>query len=123
MVDYEKQDIVMTVAIGAALGVLAVLFLRPKQSRRDRLMKEIEPYRKKLRRGVSRAQTALGEGAAAGRSAGEDLYGGARDVLDDFRDQLVDIAAAARDEFAEIIDEQVRDARKVARSGVRRVRG
>lgn len=126
--DRDTIDFVTAFAIGAALGVGAALLLRPsRQTRVQRIMKEIEPYRKKAGKQASRfkAQVSKHAGAAAGAAADstEEFVSGARHLIKDFRSEMDDIVQDARKELGRAVQDQVKYARKAARRTAKKVRG
>ena len=113
MAEHDARDFLAAFAIGAALGVGAALLLRPEPpSRTQRLLRDLDPYRKRLRKSVRRASRRL-----TGRTdlKGEVLSLG-RDFLRDLRAEADAIVAQAREELARAVEDEV------ARAGARRER-
>ena len=55
MARQDTSDFLTAFAVGTVLGIGATLLLRPEpRSPRERLMRELKPYRKKLRRSAAR---------------------------------------------------------------------
>ena len=98
MAQHDARDFVAAFAVGAALGVGAMLLLRPEPpTRAQRLLRELTPYRKQLRKRVRRASRSL-------RGRGDELKD---EMLAIGRDFLRDLRAEAN----EIVDAGARGAR------------
>jgi gas vesicle protein len=108
----NTNDFYAALAVGTLLGVGAALLLRPSpRSARERLLREIRPYRRQLRHSAEEARRALVASAhAAGELAGGDLTEDAvevgRELLAEFREEVRRILEEARQELASIADEE-----------------
>jgi gas vesicle protein len=123
MADREDFDFVTAFAIGAALGVGAALLLRPgRQTRVDRIIKELKPYRKQAGKQAHRLKKELSRSAGAAVDSGEELVSNARGLLHDFRSEVNDIVADARKELGKAMKAQVKTARRAARRTAKQVR-
>lgn len=123
MADRDTVDFVTAFAVGAILGVGATLLLRSEPpTARERVVKELKPYGKRIRKGARRAWREMGSGAGSAMGAGEDLASAGRAVLSDFRDEIADIVSGARSELSRAMEHQVRDAQRALRKSARRLR-
>lgn len=122
----ERQDTteyLAVLAVGAVLGVGAVLLFRPAhRSRTQRIVRDLKPYGKRIRKRAHRARAAMESGASAAAERSSTLAESGASVLREFADQLLEMAATAREEVAEMIASQLADAREAARRGAARVR-
>lgn len=113
MPDRDTTDFLTAFAIGAGLGVAATLLLRPSPpTARERIMDEIEPYRKRAKKGAKRARKNLRKKAAGARDVGENAVSGGKERLTDFHGEVADILSDARKELASVVDDQVSDLEK-----------
>lgn len=127
MRDQESSDIIAALAIGAVIGIGAALLMRGgEMSRREKLMRELKPYRKKAQRGMRTAQEVtretvgrgrdhLGRGVDAGADIAADLRDSGRAVVNDLRDELAALVSAAGDELRRTAKRTVRQTRRSIR--------
>ncbi len=124
MTDQEIPEYVTALAVGALVGLGAALLLRPKRrTRRERIVRAVKPYGQSLGKGARRAGSAVSDGAGRAYEWSEEMADAGREVLDDFRRNLMDIARSAQDEIAETVAHQLKEARKAAARGADKVRG
>jgi len=101
MSDDKTTEYVTAFIVGAALGVGAALLLAPDPpTRRERVMKELKPYRKKLHKKTQKLRKDAGKHMAATGDWGEDLAAASRAVVQDIREEVADMVADARDQIA-----------------------
>lgn len=122
MRDWDTTDYVTAFAVGTVIGIGAALIFRPKKTRTQRIMKEIEPYRKQASKSARRASKRLGREWDAATDRGEALVDTGRDVLERFRDELVDMASSATSELDAMISERLGEAQKSLRKTAKKVR-
>jgi gas vesicle protein len=121
--DRDNTDFLAALAIGAIAGLgLALLFRRDPPSRRERLMKELKPYRKKLSKQARRTRDTIGKQASAAAKRGDAMVAGGRDALDSFRSEVSDIVSAARSDIAAAVQEQVGTAQDSLKRTAKRIR-
>ncbi len=119
----DTVDFVAAFTMGAVAGAAAALLLRPEPSTRtERVLKDLAPYRKKVRKSAGRARQGFGEGAAAAAAAGGALRDAGRELIRDFRSEMQDIVASARNELARAVRDQVDEAQRSLAKSVRRVK-
>lgn len=117
MDDRDQLDFVAAFVAGAVIGVGAVLLLRSEPpSRTERVLKELEPYRKRLRKGAKKVRK------KAGKRADRAVAGG-KDALSDLRSEIADIVADAKSEIARAVDDSVENAQDAVTRGVKKIRG
>ncbi|HEX6940169.1 MAG TPA: hypothetical protein VF158_12215 [Longimicrobiales bacterium] len=118
----DMVDFVSAFAIGAVAGAAFVLLLRPEPaSARERILEDLKPYRRKVRRHARRARRGFGQGAAAAADVGSALQDAGRELVRDFRAELGAAIADARDEFARSLEAQVAKAQKALKKSARRL--
>lgn len=121
MARQDTSDFLAAFAVGTVLGIGATLLLRPEpRSPRERLLAELKPYRKKLRRTAARAGREIRLSAATAADVGGEAIDSGRELLAEFRDEVRRILDEARDELAEAMEERERARRRLRRVRRRR---
>jgi gas vesicle protein len=119
----DNTDFLAALAIGAIAGLgLTLLFRRDPPTRRERLMKELKPYRKKLSKRARHARDTIGKQATAAAKRGDSMVTGGRDALESFRSEVSDIVSAARSDIAAAVQEQVGVAQDSLKRTAKRIR-
>ena len=119
----NSNEFVVAFAVGALLGVGAALLLAPDPpTRREKLMKELKPYRKKLSKKTASARKQIGRGASAAADYGDVLMAAGRAVAKDLREEVADMVAEARHEIASTVESQLEAAQHALKKGARRIR-
>lgn len=122
MTNENTNEFVVAFAVGALLGVGAALLLAPDPpTRREKIMKELKPYRKKLRKGTKSARKELGKRASVASDYGEELVAAGRAVAEDLREEVADLVAEARSEITATVESQLDDARRALKRGRKRI--
>jgi gas vesicle protein len=122
MAQRDTTDFLTALAVGALVGAGAALLLRPTpRTRTERLMKEIEPYRKRLGKNARSTRKRLGTQASALGSIGQEMVSASRDILGDFRGELASLVSDARRDLARMTEDQVAEARKAMRRTRKRI--
>jgi gas vesicle protein len=112
--DRDNVDFLAALGIGAILGLgLALMFRPDPPTRRERLMKELKPYRKKLDRKTQQARKTVGRKAGAARVRGDELVGAGREALDSLRGDIADT----------MVETQVGAAQEAIRKNTKRLKG
>lgn len=117
----DTIDFLTAFAIGAVVGVGATLLLRPDVSRTERILRDLKPYGKQLRRSARDARTGFTAGAGATAEMADTLRDASRTLLRDFRSEVADLVATARDDLAHAIDQQVAGAQRGVERRIRRM--
>lgn len=119
----EKTDYFSAFVVGTLVGVGAALLFAPKpRTPRERLMKELKPYRKKLNKQTARARSGMGKHASAAGEWGEELLDASRAVMMDMRDEVAHLVADARAEIADSVADQLDSAQKSLKKSAKRIR-
>ena len=112
MPERDTREFLAALGVGAALGVVAAWLLRREPpSRRERLLRDLKPLRKKAKKTAKRARA----GAEAAFDRSGELVADGRETLSDLREEVSDIVRSARDELTAAVREQMRDAEKAFR--------
>jgi gas vesicle protein len=119
----HSTEYVTAFVVGALVGVGAALLLAPEPpTRRERVMKELKPYRKKLRKQTAKMRKQAGRQVSAAGDWGEDLAAASRAVIQDLREEVASLVADARDEIAAAVETQLDSAHTSLRRGTKRIR-
>jgi gas vesicle protein len=123
MTEDHTTEYVTAFVVGAIVGVGAALLLAPEPpTRRERVMKDLKPYRKKLRKQTAKMRKQAGKQMSAAGDWGEDLAAASRVVVQDLRDEMAQLMADARDEIADAMETQLESAHSSLRRGTKRIR-
>jgi gas vesicle protein len=123
MTEDHTTEYVTAFVVGAIVGVGAALLLAPEPpTRRERVMKDLKPYRKKLRKQTAKMRKQAGKQMSAAGDWGEDLAAASRVVVQDLRDEMAQLVADARDEIADAMETQLESAHSSLRRGTKRLR-
>lgn len=109
----DTMDFLTAFAVGTVLGIGATLLLRPEPTPKERVLKQLKPYRKQLRKGYKNARSATAGLTDDAVSAGGELLG-------DFQEELAEIMSDARDELRDMVEDQLKVARKRVKKGRKR---
>lgn len=118
----DTIDFLTAFAIGAIAGAAATLLLRPgPATRRARIARELRPYRRRLRTSARRARKEFGSAAAAAGEVGGTLREASRELIQEFRNEMSDIIATAREDLARTVSHQITQAERALRRQQRRL--
>jgi gas vesicle protein len=107
MASREQNDFFAAFALGSLLGLGAALLLQPPpRSAKQRLLRELKPYRKTLRKSASQVGRELRRGGRATGAMTEDAVEAGRELLADFRDEVKRILAEAQEELMQVVHER-----------------
>src|SRR5690606_5021178 len=96
MARQDTIDFLTAFAVGAVLGIGATLLLTPEPTPRERVVRQLKPYRKQMRKSYSRARDAVREGSSATGELTSELVSAGRELLGEFRHEVADILEDAR---------------------------
>jgi gas vesicle protein len=118
----DTLDFMTAFAVGTVLGIGATLLLRPERTPKERVVRQLKPYRKKMRRSYSQAREAVREGSDATSELTAEIVSAGRDLLGDFGDEVARILSDARSDLREQAQAQAKELRKGARRTRRKLR-
>ncbi|MDQ3556767.1 MAG: hypothetical protein M3409_08315 [Gemmatimonadota bacterium] len=95
----DTVDFLAAFAVGTVLGIGATLLLQPQRTAKERVVRQLKPYRKQMRRSYSQARSAVREGADATADLSGEAIAAGRDLLGDFRDEVAKVLEDARSEI------------------------
>jgi len=103
----ETNDFLVAFAVGAVLGAGATLLLRSRPTTaKERLLRELKPYRRKLSRGARRVERGLSRARRGPADIADDAIDTGRELLSEFRDEVKRIVADAVEEVTEAVGEK-----------------
>lgn len=114
----DTVDFLTAFAVGTVLGIGATLLLQPERTPKDRVLKQMKPYKKQMRRSYQSLREGVKEGSTATADLTGELVGAGRELLGEFRSEVADILGDARKELRGMLRDQVGDLGK----GVKRTR-
>lgn len=107
----DTVDFLTAFAIGTALGIGATLLLQPaRPTAKQRIMKQLKPYRRRMGRGYEQVRGGVREGADATSEMTSEVVSAGRELLDEFRKEVGKIMQDARGDLQEMVEEGARGA-------------
>ena len=92
----DTVDFLTAFAVGTVLGIGATLLLQPEETRRDKVVKKLKPYRKQMRKSYDKLARGVRSGTDATSDLTSDVIGAGRELLGDFREEVSEILEQAR---------------------------
>ena len=114
----DTVDFLTAFAVGTVLGIGATLLLQPERTPKQRVLRQVKPFKKQLRRSYSQVRGGVRTGRAATGEITTEAITAGRELLGEFRTEVSDILREAREELQDLIQAQAKDLTK----GVRRTR-
>lgn len=102
----DTTDFLAAFAVGTVLGIGATLLLQPRPTPRQKVAKQLKPYRKQMKRSYTQARGAVRGGAGATVDLSGEVVAAGRELLDDFRTEVANILGEARAEMQEMVGVQ-----------------
>jgi gas vesicle protein len=117
----DTVDFLTAFAVGTVLGVGATLLLQPKRTPRERLVRQMKPYRKQMRKSYEHLSRGIKHGSGATSELTTEVIGAGRELLGEFRSEVAEILDQARSEIRSLVAEQAKEVGKGARKTRRRI--
>lgn len=118
----DTVDFLTAFAVGTVLGIGATLLLQPERpSARDRVAKQLKPYRRKMERSYGRVRGGLREGADATSDLTGEVVGAGRELLSEFREEVARILGDAREELQDMTRDRARGVSEQAKRARRKL--
>jgi gas vesicle protein len=114
----DTVDFLTAFAVGTVLGIGATLLLQPERTPKQRVLRQMKPYRKKIRKSFSQVRGGLRGGREATGELTTEAISAGRELLGEFRSEVAEILRDAREEIQDLVQAQAKDLSK----GVRRTR-
>ncbi len=108
----DTVDFLTAFAVGTVLGIGATLLLQPQRTPKQRVVKQLKPYKKQMRKSYGHARDALRIGAGATSDLSGEVAAAGRELLSDFQQDVAKILSDARGDLQEMIQEQMKDLSK-----------
>lgn len=114
----DTVDFFTAFAIGTALGIGATLLLQPSRPpARERILKQLKPYRKRMGKSYAQVRGGVREGAGATSELTGEVISTGRELLGEFREEVARILGDAREEIREMAEDRARNvSRKASRA-------
>lgn len=109
MARQDTVDFLTAFAVGTVLGIGATLLLTPERTPKQRVVRQLKPYRKQMRKSYSRARDAVRHGSSATGDLTAEVVGAGKELLGEFRHEVSGILDDARRELQELVQDQVRE--------------
>ncbi|CAN5808162.1 hypothetical protein BH23GEM6_BH23GEM6_20290 [soil metagenome] len=119
----DTVDFLTAFAVGTVLGIGATLLLQPERTPKQRVLKQVKPYRKQMKRSYGHVREGVREGSEATAEMTGELIGAGKELLSEFRAEVADILGDARSELSVMLREQVSDLGKGVVKRTRRKMG
>lgn len=117
----DTVDFLTAFAVGTVIGVGATLLLQPDRSPRDRVARQLKPYRKEMRKSYREVAHGVRKGSEATSRLTSEVIDAGRELLGEFREEVAEILDQARSELGEIVAEQSKQIRHGTRKTRRKV--
>lgn len=119
----QTAEYVMAFVVGTLVGVGAALVFAPGPvTRREKILKELKPYRQKLQKRAVRARKTMDRRASAASDWSGDLVATGRAVAQDLRREIAALVADARDDLGAAVQTQIASAQGALRRSAKRAR-
>lgn len=116
----DTADFLTAFAVGTVLGIGATLLLQPRNTPKERVLRQLKPYGKQMRRSYAQARSAVRDGAGATANLTGETMSAGREVVGDFREEVARILGDARTEIRAMVEEQAEGASRQLRKTGRR---
>jgi len=114
----DTVDFLTAFAVGTVLGIGATLLLQPERTPKQRVLRQMKPYKKRIRKSFSQVRGGLRGGREATGELTSEAISAGRELLGEFRSEVAEILRDAREEIQDLVQAQAKDLSK----GVRRTR-
>lgn len=119
MARQDTVDFLTAFAVGTVLGIGATLLLTPERTPKQRVVRQLKPYRKQMRKSYARAREAARDGSAATSDLTAEVVSAGKELLGEFRHEVSGILKDAQQELRGMVEEQVKE---MSRGGKRQRR-
>ena len=117
----DTVDFLTAFAVGTVLGIGATLLLQPEETRREKVVRKLKPYRKQMEKSYGKLAKNVRARTDATSDLTADVIGAGRELLSDFREEVSEILEQARAELKDLVEEHASSLSKTARKTRRRV--
>lgn len=121
MARQDTVDFLTAFAVGTVLGIGATLLLTPERTPKQRIARQLKPYRKQMRRSYVRARDAVRDGSHATGDLTSEVVSAGRELLGEFREEVAGILEDARGELRDLVKDQVKDVSRGAKRSRRKL--
>jgi gas vesicle protein len=121
MARQDTVDFMTAFAVGTVLGIGATLLLTPERTPKQRIVRQLKPYRKQMRKSYVRARDAVREGSHATGDLTSEVVSAGKELLGEFRHEVAGILDDARKDLQELVQDQVKDISRGAKRSRRKI--
>ena len=114
----DTVDFLMAFAVGTVLGIGATLLLQPERTPKERVLRQIKPYKKQIQRSYKNVRRGMRSGGEATAEMTGEIVTAGRELLGEFRSEVADILKEAREEIQDMMPRR----QKGVRGGLKRAR-
>lgn len=118
----QSTEYASAFVVGILVGVGAALLIAPKPTRKERIMKQLKPYRKQFEKQAASARKGMSNRASAAADWGDEMMAASRAVVADMREEVASMVADARAEIASAVADQLDSAQKSLKKSAKRIR-
>jgi gas vesicle protein len=111
----DTVDFLTAFAVGTVLGIGATLLLQPERTPRERIARQLGPYRKQMRKSYRQFARGVRKGSGATSELTSEAIGAGRELLGEFRAEVADILDQARSDLKDLVADQVKEIGRTAR--------
>lgn len=112
----DTVDFLTAFAVGTVLGIGATLLLQPERTPKQRVLKQLKPYKKQMRRSYKQVRAGLSGGSEATGELTSEVINAGQELMGEFRTEVAQILGQAREELQEMVKEQAKDLSKGMRN-------
>ena len=110
----DTVDFLTAFAVGTVLGIGATLLLTPERTPKQRVARQLKPYRKQMKKSYARAREAVRDSSTATGDLTTEVISAGKELLGEFRSEVSGILDDARKELRDIVQDQ---AKEISRGG------
>lgn len=114
----DTVDFLTAFAVGTVLGIGATLLLQPDRTPKQRVIRQLKPYRKRMEKGYKQVRKGVRHGGEATSEMTSEIIHAGRELLGEFRAEVSDILGEAREELQELVEGRAKDVKR----GMKRTR-
>jgi gas vesicle protein len=118
----DTIDFLSAFAVGTVLGIGATLLLQPERTPKERVLQQMKPYKKKMRRSYGQAREAVRDGSDATAEMTGEVVSAGRELLGEFRAEVAEILNDARADLQGMMEDQIQDLSKGLKKTRRKIR-
>lgn len=108
----DTVDFLTAFAVGTVLGIGATLLLQPERTAKQRVIRQLKPYRKQMQKGYKQVRKGVRHGGGATADMTGEIITAGRELLGEFREEVSDILSEAREELQGLMEDRARGVKR-----------